>query len=209
MAFPDRVEFSGARIDALMVCEGEVYRTSDPLAVRFGLANVRRICGGPTLLLRHVLFAPAETRPLLLGLVLLENRSDRPLWVEHTELWDVREGAYRCLPGACERRTNGGVRALADAAHAIQAHPPGELSRGLALEARLVLPAGAKRTLCFAYAAPNPEEDAGILVRAWRGEIATELRRVVRGWTERVGSGPDAVDAYRRIRHGDARLEGR
>jgi hypothetical protein len=198
VASRDGVTFAGARIDALVLCEGGVHRTAEPADLRFGLAQVRRLVEAPDLRVVHVVFAPLEPRPILLGLVRLANGTDRALGVEYVELWDVDGGAYRASPGACERRTPEGVCVLADAGAALRASPPDEPpTRGLALELTLVLPPRETRTLEFAYAAPDPEEGAELLVRAWRGRVANELTRVVRVWTARLGAGPEAVYAFR------------
>ena len=199
VAFPGRVLLAGARIDGLALCEGEVYRTAESEQVRFGLAQVRRLQETRALGLLHVLFAPIEPRPLLLGIALISNRTDRPVRCEYTELWDVPEGAYRTAEGAAERVTPEGVRVLADSGWALRTRPPGEPpSRGLALEVTLILPARSVRRLHFAYVAPPPGEAPAPLVRAWRGDLALALARVSRLWTDRVGIGPEAVTTYRR-----------
>lgn len=198
LASPEGVSFAGAPIDALVLSEGAVHRTAEPTEVRYGLAQVRRIVEADALRIVHVVFAPLEPRPILLGLVRLANGADRPLGVEYVELWDVEGEAYRTAPGACERRAPGGSRALADAGAALRAEPPDRPpSRGLALELTLVLPPRSTRTLTFAYAAPGPEERTELLIRAWRGRVANELVAVVRAWTARLGRGSEAVYAFR------------
>lgn len=194
-----RTSFARGRIDALVLCEGEVGRTAQPKEVRFGFAQVRRVCTVARLRFVHVLFAPREPRPLLLGLVRLSNTADTPLLVRYTELWDIAEGTFRGLEGACERETDEGVRALAEAGVVLRTRvPEPPPSRGLALDLTIVLPPRSIRELSFAYAAPPLGESAAPLVRAWRGEVGEALEGVVRLWQERLGSGPDAVEAYRR-----------
>lgn len=198
IASPEGVRFDGGRIDALLLCEGQVLRTSDPGRVRLGLAHVRRRVEGAHLRLLHVVFAPVEPRPVLFGLAKVASLAPRPLRVDYVELWDLSDGPYRPAEGACERLTPAGVRVLADLGTAVRARPPEEApSRGLALDVRLVLPPGGLRTLSFAYAAPAPGEDAGVLVRAWRGEVQAELSRTTRVWSERLGHPADPVQAYR------------
>jgi hypothetical protein len=198
VASSDGVTFAGARIDALVLCEGAAHRTAEPTEVSFGLAQVRRVIEAGDLRVVHVVFAPLEPRPILLGLVRLANGTDQALGVEYVELWDVEGGGYRASPGACERRTPQGLCVLADAGAALRAEPPDEPpSRGLALELILVLPPRSARTLEFAYAAPGPEDRAELLVRAWRGRVANELTDVVRSWTAHLGCGPEAVYAFR------------
>lgn len=198
VAFGERVLFAGGRIDLLAMCEGAVYRSAEPRGVRFGLAQVRRLCVGAELRILHVLFAPVEPRPVLLGLAHLTSLVDRPLRIDYTELWDVPDGDWAPVVGGCERRTGEQVRVLADAGAVLRARAPGEpLSRGLALEVALALPPRATRRLAFVYAAPPPHEDAGRLVRAWRGSVAEELERVARTWMARLGSDAAAVSAFR------------
>jgi hypothetical protein len=203
VAFRDRVIFAGGRVEALLLSEGEVLRTAEPDEVRFGLAQVRRILSGDTLRVAHVLFSPAEPRPVLLGLVVLSSLVERPLRVEYTELWDVPDGAFEPVEGGCLSRTAEGTRVLADAGSAVRARPPRETpARGLALELTLVLRPASIRRLAFVYAAPPPEEDPGVLVRAWRGRALEELLHVARCWQERLGSSDGAVDAFRRTLRG-------
>jgi hypothetical protein len=198
VASPEWSTFAGGRINSLVLCEGEVGRTAESEETRFGLAQVRRIGTVARLRFAHVLFAPREPRPLLLGLVRLSNTTETPLLVEYTELWDVAEGTFRGYAGACERETPEGIRTLADAGVVLRTRVPEPPPvRGLALDLSLVLPPGAVRELSFAYAAPPPEESAARLVRAWRGEVGEALEGVVQFWRDRFGSSPDAVEAYR------------
>jgi len=186
------VVFAGGRIEALVRCEGSVLSTSSPAATEYGVAQVRRALETRALRMLHVIFAPASPRSLLLSWVRLENRGAEPLALEYTETWDVPAGEYREAQGACERRFGGHVFALADCAMAARADsPPRPPARGLALDLRLALPAGARRHLAFAYVAVPEEEDPGELVRAFRGEVAAEL--------ERLGRSGLAVEAYRAL----------
>jgi hypothetical protein len=84
--------------------------------------------------------------------------------------------------GRAERLADCGIVARADP----PATPP---ARGLALDLRMALPPGARRHLAFAYVAVPEEEDPGELVRAFRGEVGTEL--------ERIGRSPLDVPTYR------------
>jgi hypothetical protein len=186
------VTFAGGRIDALVRCEGVVLSTRESLATLFGVAQVRRALRTPSLSLLHVVFAPASARALLLGLVRIENRSDEPLALEYTEMWDVAAGEYRVAQAACERRFSGHVFALAEASAVTRARAPEAApSRGLALDVSLAVPARSRRHLSFAYVALPDDEDAGEVVRAWRGGAAAEL--------ERVGSSVASVAAYREL----------
>ncbi len=181
-----------------MLCQGAVFRTADPDTTRFGVAQARRLLVALPLRIAHVVFAPAAPRPILLGLVRLENRGARPLRLEYSELWSVEGSDYRTAPGACSCETDSGTRALADASAAVRARPPDSAPRkGLALDLRFVLPADSRRHLCFAYAAPEPGEGPELLVRAWRGDAARELERSVASWLERVKNEPDPIAAYR------------
>jgi hypothetical protein len=192
--------FAGGRIDALSLCGGEVGRTAEPEEVRFGLAQVRRLCTLGPVRIVHVLFAPIRSRPLLLGLVRLHNSSGHPQAIEYSELWDVPDGKWCTREGACERRTAEGVRALADAGFVVRARVP-EVppTRGLALDVALFLPPRTVREVHFAYAAPDPGDSAALLVRAWRGNVAHELERVSDLWVSRAGASPDAVTIFRRM----------
>jgi hypothetical protein len=184
------VVFAGARIEALVRCEGVALSTRTPAATLYGVAQVRRSLVSAGLRVLHVIFAPASPRALLLGLVRIENRGAEPLVLEYTETWDVAAGEYRAAPTACERRSGGHVFALADASFASRAHPMEPApARGLALELELAVPARARRHLGFAYAALPEDEDPGGLVRAWRGELAREL--------DRIGASGLSVEAYR------------
>lgn len=186
------VTFAGGRIDALVRCEGIVLSTREPLATLFGVAQVRRALRTPSLSLLHVVFAPASSRALLLGLVRFENRSDEPLALEYTETWDVPAGEYRVAEAACERRFGGHVLALAEASDVTRARAPEVApSRGLALDVALAVPPRARRHLEFAYVALPDEEDAGEVVRAWRGGATAAL--------ERIGSSGLSVAAYREL----------
>jgi hypothetical protein len=198
LAGAEGVAFAGGRIDALVLCEGLILRTAEPLLTQFGVAQVRRLVGESSLRLMHVVFAPRARVPILLGLVKLWNASYSPLLVDYSETWDVEAGVYRPAEAACERSGPSGIRALADAAAAPRARPPTKPpGRGLALDLRLFLEPGARRHLAFAYAAPEPGVDAATLVRAWRGEVARELPRTVAGWLEQLGSPARPIEAYR------------
>ncbi len=197
-ALGSEVRFAGGRIDALVLCEGAVLRTSAPDAVHTGIAQVRRLIRADPLHIVHVVFAPDVPRPLLLGLVRLENRDRRPLKLEYSELWGVEGSDYLTGPGACSCQTSQGTRALGDASSGVRARAPESPPRlGLSLELPLVLPPGARRELSFAYAAPAPGEGPELLVRAWRGEIAAELERGVARWLERLRDEAEPVLAYR------------
>lgn len=186
------VTFAGGRIDALVRCDGLVLSTREPLATLFGVAQVRRALRTPSFALVHVVFAPASHRALLLGLVRLENLGGEPLALEYTEIWDVPAGEYRTAQAACERRFGGHVFALAEASDVTRARPPEVApARGLALDVAVAIPARARRHLSFAYVAMPEEEDAGELVRAWRGGVAEEL--------ERIGRSGQSVAAYREL----------
>jgi hypothetical protein len=194
-----RVTFADGAIGALVMSEGEVGGTGAAEEVRFGLAQVRRICRVGRVRVSHVVFAPREPRPLLLGLVRVANPSDDPVALRYTEHWDVPGGSFRAAEGACERESNGEVRALADAAAVVRARvPEPPPSRGLALDLAVVLPPGSIRDLSFAYVAPQGKSSAGRMVRAWRGEVARALTDVVASWLARVGAGSNAVEAFRR-----------
>jgi hypothetical protein len=83
---------------------------------------------------------------------------------------------------APSQRTSASIRPPANTT------PPAP-ARGLGLELALALPAGARRHLAFAYVALADDEDAGGLVRSWRGEVAAEL--------DRIGASGLSVEAYR------------
>ncbi len=190
------VWFAGARIDALIGAAGRVLRTSEPDAVEFGIAQVRRTVESSELRALHLVFAPYAARPLLLGLVRLHNRSSEPLLVHYSELWEVPGGAPRAAEAACVCATEAGERALADVSLAPRGRAPEPLpERGLALDARLVLPPRERRELSFAYAAPETGDPAHLLVRGWRGDVTEELEHTVESWLEHLGSEP--VAAYR------------
>ncbi len=195
----DGVFLSAGRIDALARCELGMARTSLASSTHVGLAQVRRLASGGPLRLLHVVFAPSEARPLLLGLARLRNDSAEPLIVDYTEIWEVDGADFAAGTGACLRVTAEGPRALADAGIAVRARvPEPPPRRGLALDVRLALPPHALRELHFAYAAPGPDGRPELLVRAWRGEVATALARTARYWLERTGAtGAAAVEAYR------------
>ena len=192
LASASGITFAGGRIDALVRAEGSVLSTREPQATLFGVAQVRRVLRAASLSLLHVVFAPASARALLLGLVRLENRGDEPLAVEYTEMWDVSLGEYRVAHAACERRFGGHVFALAEASSVTRAHAPDAAPvRGLALDLTVAVPPRARRHLEFAYVALPEEEDAGEVVRAWRGAAAAEL--------ERIGGSAQSVAAYREL----------
>jgi hypothetical protein len=160
---------------------------------------VRRLLARGPLGVAHVVFAPAVDRPLLLGWVRLRNAGGEPLVVGYTEIWEVGAGRWRAAPGAAERTTAEGVLALVDTSSATRARAPDPSpARGLALEARVVLPPGAVRHLAFAYAAAGSAEEAGLLARAWRGEVRGELERTALVWSERLAGSDEPVAAYRR-----------
>ena len=205
-ATADGVYLAAGRIDALATCEGHVLRTAQVDHTRAGIAQVRRSVEAGPLTLLHLVFAPIEPRPLLLGLVRLGNRSSEPLVVDYTEIWDVDGVDFRGSQGACERRTAGGLCVLADVSKVVRARVPVPPPRtGLALDLRVALPPQDKRDLCFAYAVPEAEDSAPWLVRAWRGEVPRSLSAAVRAWLERMGSVDSQVDAYRRLAEGPAR----
>ena len=130
-----------------------------------------------------MLFPPDVSRPVRLALVHLENRSDEPLIVDYTETWDLARDGYRVAEAAAVAETRDGLRALADASVAPRARPPRQTPAvGLALDLRLALPAGARRPLAFVYAAPEPDEEPHVLVRAFRGMVAVELERTLEAW---------------------------
>jgi hypothetical protein len=192
------VFFGGGRIDAQLLCGPEVLRTSDPAETRCGLAQVRRLLQGERVRAAHVVFAPEVARPLLLALVRVHNASAEARVVDYTEIWEVGAGVYTAAPGGAELATAAGRRALAEVSSAIrgrapEAAPPG----GLALALRIPLPAGAVRELAFAYAAPDAGDDAGALIRAFRGHVRAELVRTVRRW-QCVVDAADPVADYRR-----------
>jgi len=193
-ALADRagVQFAGGRIDALVRCEGAVLTTREPELVRFGVAQVRRVLRARGVTVTHVVFAPDSPRALLLGLARIESASDEPLAVEYSELWDLPRGEYREAQSACERRFGGHVFALAEASDVTRTRPPpAEPARGLALDVTFALPPRARRHLAFAYVALPEDEDAGSLVRAWRGRVAEELLR--------IGRSGLSVAAYREL----------
>lgn len=172
------MSFAGARIGTLVLCQGEVIKLGP---VRFGPRQARRSLVSEVLRGTHLVFAPLGERPLLLGLVRLENTGPEPICVEYTETWDVRDGVYRAAMGACERRGPDAIWALADASAVVAAVPPEPAPRvGLALDLRIPLASGARRELSFAYVRCEPPEEPASLVRAWRGDVAVELARSVR-----------------------------
>ncbi len=192
-----RLFFEGGEINALLAGAGGILRTSAPRSIRYGLAQLRRELAAPPLRILHVVFAPAAPRPVLLGLVRLANDGREPIELTYTELWDVPGSRPQPEPGACSCDSEAGERALADASLGVRGRAPDPLpSVGLALELRLVLPPRSVRELAFAYAAPPPGEPAGLLVRAWRGDVRDELRRVVSVWLART-PGPNSLAAYR------------
>ena len=195
--------FEGGRVDALVRCGGALLRISRGASTQVGIAQVRRQAANETLSVTHVLFAPIEPRPLLLAMVELQNRSDAPLPVDYTELWDVAGSETSAAPGACVCETEAGRRALAEASIAIRARAPEPLpTRGLALDLRIGLAPGATRALAFAYAAPGPNEDPAVLVQAWRGDVRAALERTVAHWLEQLQGhegreGADLIELYR------------
>ena len=192
------MRFAGGSIGSLLVCGTDLLRTSKPQSTRCGLGQVRRLLESPDLQVAHVVFAPERPRPLLLGLVRLESRSDELLQIAYSELWDLPGANVRAAEGTCLCDTADGRRALADAGLAIRGRAPDPLPRaGLALEMRLILPPGERRDLSFVYAAPKPSEEPAALVRAWRGSVEAELAATVRSWRERLGAHANSLRAYR------------
>jgi hypothetical protein len=193
------VYFQAGSIDALIRCEGQVLRIATCDVLECGIAQLRRRLEADRLAVLHLIFAPARPRPLLLSLVRLLNRSDEPLELEYSELWDVGIVDGRSEHGAHVGMSSDGARALADLSVAIRFRPPDPLPEsGLALEARIVLPPAALRSLSFAYVAPRAGESDAPLIQAWRGDVEAELVRSVQDWTARLpsmrqgGSGGDA-----------------
>lgn len=173
--------FAGGKIEALVRVGGTVLSTSRPEATEYGVAQVRRALSTDALRILHVVFAPAAPRALLLAWVRIENSGEQPLALEYTETWDVPAGEWATTPAACERRFGGHVFALADCGIVSRAEPPAQPpARGLALDLRMAVPAGARRHLAFAYVALPEEEDAGALVRAFRGEVGASLEAIGR-----------------------------
>jgi hypothetical protein len=192
------VFFEGGRIEALIRCGGEFLSTSRAEATRFGLAQVRRSLELSSLAAEHLIFAPLRPRPLLLALVRLLNKGDRPVVVDYTETWAVSGSEVREAAGACLCNTPEGQRALADAGLVVRGRAPDPLpTAGLAIDLRLPLPPGEPRQLCFAYAAPDSGNEAAPLVRGWRGGAEAELGRTVAAWIERLGGEEDLIAAYR------------
>ncbi len=201
-----QVTFRGGRIDAQLLCEGSALRTAEATEWRCGLAQARRLLDCGALAVAHVVFAPVVPGSLLLGLVRLHNSGAEPLVVEYTELWEVGVGAYRTVPGGCERDDGPARLALADLSAVIRARAPREpRGRGLALDVTLAIPGGETRQLTFGYVAPGPDSDPGLLARAFRGEVAAELERTTALWLRRLDAVADPVAAYRNAaRAGDA-----
>jgi hypothetical protein len=197
-ASADGVYLSAGRIDALIVCRGQLLRSANPLRTRFGFAQVRRELGAGALSALHVVFAPDADRPLLLALVRLANTGDEPLALTYSETWEVSGSDYRAAAGACERHTADGMRALADVSFAVRASPPEPPPHdGLLLALRMLLPPHSLRELHFAYAAPGPGEPAAGLIRAWRGAVPGELARISARWRERLVGSADPLADYR------------
>ena len=115
-------------------------------------------------------------------------------------------GAYRTVPGGCERDDGPARLALADLSAVIRARAPRQpRGRGLALDVTLAIPGGETRQLTFGYVAPGPDSDPGLLARAFRGEVAAELERTTALWLRRLDAVADPVAAYRSAaRAGDA-----
>ncbi len=193
-----QVTFRGGRIDAQLLCEGSVLRTAEATEWRCGLAQARRLLDSGALAVAHVVFAPVSPDSLLLGLVRLHNSGAEPLVVEYTELWDVGVGAYRAVPGGCERDDGSARLALADLSAVIRARAPRQpRGRGLALDLTFAIPGGQTRQLAFGYVAPEPDSDPGLLARAFRGAVAAELERTAALWLQRLDAVADPVAAYR------------
>ncbi len=198
VAAPGGVWFEGGRIDARVRWRGAWLRTAHADRMDVGLGWARRCVFGEGLSLEHLVFAPAEPRPLLLGLAALRNSTDEALVADYGELWGVTGSDASAAPGACVCETGDGRRALADAGIAIRARAPDPPPRsGLALDLRILLPARTTRELSFAYAAPGPNEDPAALVQAWRGGVRVSLETLVAGWLERLADAPEPVTAYR------------
>ena len=198
VATPGGVWFESGRIDARVHWRGGWLRTSYADRMDVGLGWARRRVFGEGLSLEHLVFAPAEPRPLLLGLVALRNSTDAGVVAEYCELWEVSGSQPSAAPGACICETGDGRRALADAGIAIRARAPDPLpERGLALDLRIPLAARTTRELSFAYAAPGPNEDPAALVQGWRGGVRAALDSVVAGWLARLAAAPEPLAAYR------------
>jgi hypothetical protein len=192
------VHFAGACINALVLFNGCVLRTAEPDVTSFGVAQVRRFLSGGYLQVVHLVFAPVTPRPVLLSVVRLKNLGVGPVQVNYTEFWDVRGDDYRAASGACSCQSVEGLRVLGDVALAVRGNAPeASTHSGLALDLQIVLPPDSRRHLCFAYATPEPGEDAALLVRTWRGEALAELERTVTDFVGHVKSGTDAISAYR------------
>ncbi|MBW2281137.1 MAG: hypothetical protein JRG76_12895 [Deltaproteobacteria bacterium] len=198
IATPGGVWFESGRLDAVVHWPGGWLRTSYADRMDVGLGWARRCVFGEGLSLEHLVFAPAEPRPLLLGLAAIRNSTAKPVVVDYCEIWDVTGSDPSSAPGACIRETGAGRRALADAGIAIRARAPDPAPQtGLALDLRLPLPAHTTRELSFAYAAPGPNEDPAALVQGWRGQVHAALDSMVSGWLERLADAPDPLAAYR------------
>ncbi len=192
----DGLEYAEGRIDALVAAGGGVAGTRTPSATQVGVAQVRRDCVLDGLDVLHLVFTPAAMRPLLLAWVQLFNRTEHPLLVHYSELWDVTPTAVRVAEAACIGETPKGERVLADLGSAPRASapdPPPE--EGLALDARFVVPPHQLRELTFGYVATPPGDSAALLVRAWRGAVKSELERTYAAWVARLG--PEPLPAYR------------
>ena len=162
------------------------------------MAQVRRFLSGGFLQVVHVVFAPVTPRPVLLSVVRLKNRGVGPVQVNYTEFWDVRGKEYRASSGACSCQAGERLRVLGDVALAVRSNAPeASTHSGLALDLQIVLPPNSRRHLCFAYATPEPDENAALLVRTWRGEALAELERTVVNFVSHLKPGTDAISAYR------------
>ncbi len=196
------VVFAAARIDGLVLCDGDVLRTRTPDETHFGVAQVRRVLRRKNLQMVHLVFAPWGDRPIVFSLVRLRNTSDEPLPLQYTETWDVSQGEYVAGEAACERRwITAETFALADVGTALRAQPPEPPpNAGLALDLRMALPPQSDRQLSFAFVAAQGEEDPATLVRAWRGDVPRELARTLARWERELGTaGSNSVEAYRRL----------
>jgi hypothetical protein len=161
-----------------VLADGSVYATSRPDAVGYGRAQLRRLLCGERFRWIHVAFLPQAPRPILLALVRIENRSDRALVLDYSEIWDVTRRGYREEPGAVVAETAEGPRVLADLGRALRAGPPRDPPAvGLALELRFAIPPRSRRQLAFGHVAAASEPEAAALVRAFRGEVEAELAR--------------------------------
>jgi len=193
----DGLVYADGRLDALVAAGGAVSGTRQAHSTRIGVAQVRRSWETDVLAGLHLVFAPGATRPLLLGWVQLLNRTNQPLLVHYSEMWDLVLDSARVADAASIGTTSHGERVLADLGSAPRAAPPDPPAEtGLVLDARFVLPPRQIRELTFGYIATPEGVSAAPLVRAWRGAVKSELQRTFTGWKARLGT--DLIAAYRR-----------